>query len=105
MRGMRERYRFHCIARKYKDDAQLNNYRVCRNKLAKTVQKAHYDNINHKIGDLRTEQPRSFWIYAKLMRTENIGIPTLRTKTKLCTIDKENAGTLNESFLTVLTNE
>ena len=39
------------------------------------------------------------------MRTENIGIPTPRTQTKLCTTDKERADILNEQFLSVFTNE
>ena len=39
------------------------------------------------------------------MKTENIGIPTLRTQTKLCTTDNEKAYTLNEQFLSVFTHE
>ena len=73
--------------------------------MAKTVQKAHYNYVNHTIGDRITEQPKSFWSYVKLMRTENIGISTLRTQTKLCTTDKEKADTLNEQTLSVFTHE
>ena len=75
------------------------------NKVAKMVQKAHYNYISHTIGDKLTEQLKSFWSYTKLMRTENIGIPTLRTQTKLCTTDKEKVDTLNEQFLSVFTHE
>ena len=39
------------------------------------------------------------------MRTENIGIQTLRSQAKLCTTDKEKASTLNEHFLSVFTHE
>ena len=39
------------------------------------------------------------------MRTENIGIPTLRTQRKLCTTDKEKSDILNEQFLSVFTHE
>ena len=39
------------------------------------------------------------------MQTENIGIPTLRAQTKLCTTEKEKADTLNEEFLSVFTHE
>ena len=66
---------------------------------------AHYNNINNTIGDRLTEQSKSFWSYVKLMQTENIGISTLRTETKLCTSDKEKADTLNEQFLSVFTHE
>ena len=41
----------------------------------------------------------------KLVRAENLGIPTLRTQTKLCTTDKEKANTLNEMFFKVFTHE
>ena len=76
-----------------------------RNKVAKIVQKAHYNYINHTIGDRLTEQPKSFFSYVTLMRTENIGIPTHRTQTKLCTTDKEKTDTLNVPFLSVYTHE
>ena len=69
------------------------------------AQKAHYNYINHTIGDRLTEQPKSFWSYVKLMQTENIGIPTNRTQTKLYTTKKEKADTLNEQFLSVPTHE
>ena len=68
-------------------------------------QRDHYDYINHTIGDRLTEQPRSFWSYVQLMRTENIGIPRLRTQTRLRTTDKEKADTLNEQFFSVFTHE
>ena len=69
------------------------------------VKKAHYNYINHTIGDRPTEQSKSFWSYVKLMQTENIGIPTHRTQTKLCTTVKEKADTLNEQFLSTSTHE
>ena len=37
------------------------------------------------------------------MQTENIGIPTLRSQTKLYTTDKEKADTWNEQFLSMFT--
>ena len=73
--------------------------------MAKVVQIAHHDYINHTIGDRLTEQPRSFWSCVELMRTENIGIPTLKTQTMLCATYKEKADTLNELFLSVFTHE
>ena len=39
------------------------------------------------------------------MQTENIGIPTIRTQTILCTTDKYKTDTLNEKFLSVFINE
>ena len=49
-------------------------------KWLKWKRKAHYDFINHTIGNRLTEQPKSFWSYIKLMRTENIGITTHELK-------------------------
>ena len=104
-RSMQIRDKLHCRARKHQDVVHWDHFRQCRNKEAKIVQKAHNSQINHTICDRLTEQPRSFWSYVQLMRTENIGIPSLRTQTKLCTTDKEKAETLNEQFLSVFTNE
>ena len=78
-----------------------DRFHQCRNKVAKIGQKAHYIYINHTISDRLTEQSRSFWSYVKLMQTENIGIPTLRTQTRLCTTDNEKTDTLSEQFLSV----
>ena len=102
---MQKIYKLHSRARKYQDVVHLDHFHQCRNKVAKMTQKAPYNYINHTIGDRLTEQPRSFWSYVKLMRTENIGIPTLRTQTKLCTTDIEKADILNEQFVLVFTHE
>ena len=105
IRSLRRRDKLHCRARNYQDVGHWDHFRQCRNKVAEMVQKAHYDYVNHTIGDRLIEQPKSFWSYAKLMQTENIGIQTLRTQTKLCTTYKEKADTLNEQFLSVFTHE
>ena len=103
--SMQRREKLHCRARKYQDVGHWDHFCQCRNNVAKMVQKAKYNYINHIIGDRLIEQTKSFWSYVKLMQTENIGIPTLRTQTKLCTTDKEKADTLNEKFLSVFTHE
>ena len=102
--SMRRRDNLHCKARKYQDVVHWDHFRQWRNKVAKMVPIAHYNYINHTIGDRLTEQPKSSWSYAKLMRTENIGIPTIRIQTKQCTTGKK-ADTLNELFLSVFAYE
>ena len=102
---MPRRDKLHCKARKYQDVVHWDCFRQCRNKVANMAQKAHHNNINHTIGDRLTEQQKSFWSYVKFMRKWNIGIPTLRTQTKLCTTDKEKTDTLNKQFFSVLTYE
>ena len=69
------------------------------------VRKAHYDFVDHTIVGKRSNQPRSFWSYAKLTRTELIGIKTHKTQTKQCTTDKGKSDTLNEKFLSVFIQE
>ena len=39
----------------------------------------HVNYINNIIGESIVDHPKTFWSYLKLMRTENIGIPVLRT--------------------------
>ena len=80
--GMRKRDKLHCRGRKYQDVVHWDHFHQCRNKVAKMVQKL-----------IITEQPKSFWSYFKLIQTENNGIPTVRTQTKLCTTDIEKADT------------
>ena len=103
--SMQRRDELHCRARKYQDVVHWDHFCQCRNKVTEMVQKAHYNYINHTIGDRLTEHPKSFWSYVKLMQTENIGIPTLTPRSKLCTTDKEKADTLNEPFLSMFTHE
>ena len=97
-RSVRRRDKLHSRARNYQDVVHWDHFRQCRDKVARMLQRAYHNYINHTNGDSLTEQPRSFWSCVKLMRTENIGIPTLRTQTKLCATDKEKACTLNEQL-------
>ena len=76
-----------------------------RNMVTKLVQHAHNNYVNNIIGDRLAEQPKKFWSYVKLMRTENLGIPTLRTTSKLCTTDQDKAEALNTHFQSVFTQE
>ena len=80
-------------------------FRAYRNMVTKLVQHAHNNYVNNIIGDSLVEQPKKFWSYVKLMRTENLGIPTLRTTSKLCTTDQDKAEALNTHFQSVFTQE
>ena len=59
--------------------------------------------VNNVVGASLHEKPKTFWSYVKLMKTENLGIPALRSQTKLCTTDVEKAQALNEQFQSVFT--
>ena len=53
--------------------------------------------INNVIGSL-FENPKCFWSYVKLKRTDNIGVPTLKTGTNDCNSDIDKAEALNKHF-------
>ena len=59
---------------------------------------SHKSYINNIIG---VENPRCFWSYVKLKRTDNIGVPTLKTGTKVCNSDIDKAEALNNHLHSV----
>eukprot|EP00057_Strongylocentrotus_purpuratus_P018844 XP_011673318.1 PREDICTED: RNA-directed DNA polymerase from mobile element jockey-like [Strongylocentrotus purpuratus] len=78
-------------------------YRQYRNQVAKNVHRARCEYINNIIGASLKDNPKSFWSYIKTCRSENIGIPTLRTPSKLCASALDKAETLNDYFQSVFT--
>ncbi|XP_072042262.1 uncharacterized protein [Amphiura filiformis] len=104
-RQMRKRDKLHCRARKQQNSTSWKLFRQYRNKVASTVHSAHEDYVNNVVGNSLSESPKKFWSYVKMMRTENLGIPTLRTTTKLCTTDQDKATALNSHFQSVFTQE
>ena len=80
-------------------------FRQYRNKVASLVHRAHDNYVNNIVGGSLSENPKTFWSYVKMMRTENLGIPTLKTPTKLSTTDKDKAESLNDHFKSVFTQE
>ena len=104
-RQMRKRDRLFKKARRQSCSAAWREYRQFRNKVAKAVHKAHCDYINNVIGASLQDNPKSFWSYIKMCRSENIGIPPLRTSTKLCATGPDKAEALNEYFQSVFTQE
>ena len=106
-RQMRKRDRLYRKAHKLQNNKAWHEFRQFRNHVAKAVHRArcNYMYVNSVIGASLAVKPKTFWSYVKLMRTENLGIPTLRSTTKLCTTDKDKAETLNEYFQSVFTQE
>jgi hypothetical protein len=84
-RLLRKRDRLYKKARKSNDPKLWAVFRKHRNMVASTLEKAHKDYINNVVGDSLSENPKTFWNYVKLKRTENIGIPTLRNDQRLFT--------------------
>ena len=61
--------------------------------------------INNVIGDSFNENPKTFWNFVRLKRTENLGIPPLRKDNRLFTTNQEKANALNTHFKSVFTEE
>ena len=76
-------------------------YRKFRNSVAKSIISSHKNYINNIIGSNLVKNPKYFWSYAKLKRTDNIGVPTLKTGTKVCNSDIDKAEALNNHFHSV----
>ena len=102
-RQMRKRDRLFRLARKSNTTVSWRYFRQYRNSLTKTIKLAHVNYINNIIGESIVDRPKTFWSYVKLMRTENLGTPVLRTETKLCTTDADKAEALNQHFQSVFT--
>ena len=57
--------------------------------------------MNNVIGKNISENPKSFWSYIKLTKTESLGVPTLKTSQKMCSTDYDKAEALNAQFQSV----
>ena len=62
---------------------------------------SHKNYINNIIGSNLVENARCFWSYVKLKITDNIGVPTLKTATKVCNSDIYKAEAINDHFHSV----
>ncbi|XP_041483448.1 uncharacterized protein LOC121430237 [Lytechinus variegatus] len=102
---MRKRDRLYKKACHQNTGADWEVFRRFRNQVAKTVHKAHDDYINNIIGASLSDNPKAFWSYIKSCRTEQIGIPPLRTASKLCSVAADKAEALNIFFHSMFTQE
>ena len=103
-RKMRKRDKLFSLARKTNKSSDWKAFREYRNYVTKIVRNSHHSYVNDVIGNSLTENPKSFWSYVKLKRTETLGIPTLKTKDKVCSTDLDKAEALNSHFKSVFTD-
>ena len=73
--------------------------------MSNLIKDSHNSYLNDVIGDSLTENPKKFWSYVKHSRSENLGIPPLKTEQGVFVTDKDKAETLNSYFFSVFTNE
>ena len=97
-RSMRKQDRLFLRARKSNSNTDWSNHGKLRNSVAKSITSSHKNYINNIIGSNLVENPKCFWSYAKLERTDNIGVPTLKTGTEVCNSDSDKAEALNKHF-------
>lgn len=76
-----------------------------RNSVARLVKETHSIYLNNMIGPSLNENRKKFWSYIHNCKSEDNGIPPLRSGHKLYSTDKDMAKTLNSYFYTVFSKE
>jgi hypothetical protein len=77
-------------------------YKHLRNKTVKEIHKAHEGYVNNKIGSsLEEGDPKKFYSYLRMRKTENVGIPVLHNNNGYHTADKDKAEALSQQFSSV----
>ena len=71
--------------------------------VSKSVKESHNAYLNDVIGSSLTENPKKFWSYVRSCKSENIGIPPLKSDNSSISVnDKDKAESLNSYFHSVL---
>ena len=104
-REMHKKDRLHRRAVRTKDQHHWKAFKRQRNSVSNLIKDSHDSYLNDVIGDSLTENPKKFWSYVKHSRSENLGIPPLKTEQGVFVTDKDKAETLNSYFFSVFTNE
>ena len=97
-REMRKKDRLHRRAVRTKDQHHWKAFKRQRNSVSNLIKESHNSYLNDVIGDSLTENPKKFWSYVKHSRSENLGIPPLKTGEGVFVTDKDKAETLNSYF-------
>ena len=95
---MRKKDRLHRRAVRTKDQHHWKAFKRQRNSVSNLIKDSHNSYLNDVIGDSLTENPKKFWSYVKHNRSENLGIPPLKTEQGVFVTDKDKAETLNSYF-------
>ena len=95
---MRKKDRLHRRAVRTKDQHHWKALKRQRNSVSNLIKVSHNSYLNDVIGDSLTENPKKFFSYVKHSRSENLGIPPLKTEQGVFVTDKDKAETLNSSF-------
>ena len=102
---MHKKDRLHRRAVRTKDQHHWKAFKRQRNSVSTLIKDSHNSYLNDVIGGSLTENPKKFWSHVKHSRSENLGIPPLKTEEGVFVTDKDKAETLNSYFFPVFTNE
>ena len=98
---MTKRDRVFLRARKSNSNTDWLNSMKFRNSVAKSLTSSHNNYINNTIGGNLVGNPKYFWSYVRLKRTDNVGVPTLKTGTNVYNSDLDKAEALNNHLHSV----
>ena len=104
-REMRKKDRLHKKAICTKNQHHWKAFKRQRNILSKLINESHSHYLNDVICESLTENPKKFWSYVKHSKSENLGIPPLKTEHGVSVSEKDKAETLNSYFFSVFTRE
>lgn len=76
-------------------------YKRYRNMVTKELKLAHNRYLNEDVGGSLESNPKKFWNYVKHCRSENMGVPVLRTADAMHISDRDKAEILNKQFQSV----
>ena len=79
---MRKRDKLFSKAHASRNSTDWKAFRAYRNYVTKTVRNAHHDYVNGMVGKNLTSNPKSFWSYVKLKRTETLMFQHLKQQAK-----------------------
>ena len=72
------------------------------NSVAKLITSSHIIYPSNIIGSNHVDNPKCLWSYVRLRITDNIGVPMMKTGTKVCNSDIDKAEALNKHFHCVI---
>ena len=102
-RHMRKKDRLHKKALRTRNPKHWVEFKRERNLVSRLVKESHSNYLNNVIGPSLDENPKKFWSYIRTCKSEDNGIPPLRSGNKLCSTDKDKTEALNSYFHTVFT--
>ena len=104
-RHIRKKDRLHQKALRTGKPKHWEEFRRDRNLVSRLVKESHSNYLNNVIGPCLDENPKKFWSHIRNCKSEDNGIPPLRSDSRLCSTDKDKAEALNSYFYSFFKEE